>query len=250
ACPWCQLYPKHPEHRFCSVNCTRLAARCAPGLIPLPHHNKLFANVAAQFFEHWKSALNPRLLDIFMINWTKRCQRDFERYRNEVEARGHYKRKGLFAGNEQKRFRCAARACTLGERGNLDPCDSQICELCETICCGFEPHLIDPVSKTCDRNGIGIRLGAGIYTSHASSKADEYAVNRHDPDSSVKAMLVCRVVIGKPYKTQIENPTLRSPPPGFDCVFGKPGWRSEFEEDEYVVYDPDAIRAAYLVLYE
>ncbi|KIJ04838.1 hypothetical protein PAXINDRAFT_94233, partial [Paxillus involutus ATCC 200175] len=169
-------------------------------------------------------------------------------YRNKVEARGYYTREGLSVGNEQKRFRCAARACSLGENGNMFPCDSNQCELCETIRYGFEPHLVR--KREIPWNAEGIRLGAGIYTSHTSSKADEYAVNRHGPNSSVKAMLVCRVVVGNPHNTQREDPTLRSPPPGFDCVFGEPGWQSDFTDDEYVFYDPDAIRPAYLILYE
>jgi hypothetical protein len=98
ACPWCQRHPKHPEHRFCSVSCTRDAARCAPGLFPLSHRSELFVNgesptctlgplltfslaVMAQFFEHWKSASKPRLLDICMITWTEKSEGDFKRYR-------------------------------------------------------------------------------------------------------------------------------------------------------------------------
>ncbi|KAF9240845.1 hypothetical protein BU15DRAFT_45471, partial [Melanogaster broomeanus] len=168
--------------------------------------------------------------------------------RNEVEARGRFEHNGLYAGNEQKRFRCAARACTLGEKGNLYPCNSKICELCETIRCGFQPHL--DRKRRIPLNSAGIRLGAGIYTTRTSSKADEYAVNRHDPNSTVKAMFVCRVVIGKPYETMVENTRFRRPPMGYDSVVGIPGQWSEFTDDEYVVYDPDAIRAAYLIVYE
>ncbi|KAF9221136.1 hypothetical protein BS17DRAFT_279984 [Gyrodon lividus] len=233
ACPQCQVYPKHPEHRFCSLACTHQAARSAPGLIHLPQHHELFDKVATKFLMHWKSVPHPRLLAIFMITWTKKYQMNFEKYRNEVEARCRFKQKGFFSGNEQKRFRCAARACTLGERGNLYPCDSEICELCETICCGFEPYL--DRKRNIPRTGNGIRLGAGIYTSHTSSKADQYAVNRHDPSSTVKAMLVCRVVIGKPYETRREDPMLTRPPAGYDCVFAKPGWWSEFKDDEIFI---------------
>ncbi|KAG8215739.1 hypothetical protein J3R82DRAFT_7633 [Butyriboletus roseoflavus] len=58
-----------------------------------------------------------------------------------VEARGHFTRMGLSPGNEQKRFRSTNRACTLGECGNLFPCHNEACWMCETIRCGFEPHL-------------------------------------------------------------------------------------------------------------
>lgn len=51
-----------------------------------------------------------------------------------------------------------------------------------------------------------------------SSRADDYAVNCHDPSSRSKAMLVCRVVIGRPYEMHHEDPTIRSPPSGYDCV--------------------------------
>lgn len=43
-------------------------------------------------------------------------------------------------------------------------------------------------------------------------------MNVRDPNSSIKAMLVCRVVIGKEYETYQENQAIRSPPRGYDCV--------------------------------
>ncbi|KIJ67180.1 hypothetical protein HYDPIDRAFT_84369 [Hydnomerulius pinastri MD-312] len=248
-CPLCHWFPKHPKHRFCSITCAQAAAQLAPKLIYLSQNHESSMDVAAQFLARWRCqcALYPRLIGIFMITWTEQSQKAFENYRDKVEARGHFEKLGLSAGNEQKRFRCAARACTLGESGNLSPCNNVMCELCETLRYGFGPHL--ERKRNIPQHGNGIRLGAGIYTSHTSSKAAQYAMNRHDPDSGVKAMFVCRAVIGRPYKTKREDPTLEKPPIGYDCVYGKPGWRSQFQDDEYVFYDPDAIRAAYLVLY-
>jgi len=92
------------------------------------------------------------------------------------------------------------------------------------------------------RNGVGIRLGsAGIYTSYSSSsqpcvffcgnkkKKDivgdirPLRQNAHNLNSSVKAMLVCRVVIGNPCVTSREDNAIKQPPLGYDCVFAKPG---------------------------
>ncbi|KAH0835576.1 hypothetical protein J3R83DRAFT_9301 [Lanmaoa asiatica] len=249
ACPQCWRFPKLPDHRFCSIACGRFAARSAPELKYLPPRHKLSIKIATQFMKCWKSVPRPKVLAVYMVTWTESSQSRFEQYsRDAVEARGQFRRIGLSPGNEQKRFRSTVRACTLGERGNLFPCHNEACWMCETIRCGFEPHLERKRSIPWD--GCGIRLGAGIYTSHTSSKADNYAENIHDPNSSIKAMLVCRVVVGNPYVMYQEDQTIRSPPPGYDCVFGKPGWESAFAEDEYVVYNADAVRAAYLVLYE
>ncbi|KAF8551070.1 hypothetical protein OG21DRAFT_1478285 [Imleria badia] len=244
----CLRQPKVPDHRFCSLACGQSAARSAPELKYLLPHHELSIKVATQFIECWKSAPPPTVLGVYMITWTESSQRRFEQYRDAVEIRGQFKRNGFFAGNEQKRFRSTVRACTLGERGNLSPCHNAACWMCETIRWGFEPHL--QRKRDLPWNAGGIRLGAGIYTSHSSFKAHQYAENIHDRNSRINAMLVCRVVIGQPYEMYHENPIIQSPPFGYDCIFGKPGWQSAFTEDEYVVYNADAIRAAYLVLYE
>ncbi|KAF9240847.1 hypothetical protein BU15DRAFT_73705 [Melanogaster broomeanus] len=247
ACPQCQVHPKHPDHRFCSPTRTEITAASGQ-LIPLFRNDETFINIENQFLQHWKAPSRPMLLGILMITWTKKQEKDIRKYKNEVEARGRFQQKGLFAGNEQKQFQCAVRACTLGENKNVSPCTSESCELCETIRCGFQPYLerkrAIPSTSPC-----GIRLGAGIYITFTSSKADEFAVNRHDASSRVKAMFVCCVVVGKPYETKRENTALKSPPAGHDCVVAKPGRWSEFTDDECVVYDADAIRAAYLVVY-
>ncbi|KAG6372556.1 hypothetical protein JVT61DRAFT_7666 [Boletus reticuloceps] len=269
ACPQCQRQPKHPDYRFCSVACGQSAARSAPELKYLYPHHELSVTIATQFMRCWSIGPRPTVLAVYTITWTESSQRSFKQYRDAVEFRGQFKRNGFFPGNEQKRFRSTVRACTLGEGANVSPCYNEACWMCETIRCGFEPHLqrkrsvpsyvsVFPVDSPkavflmvfASRNGPGIRLGAGIYTSHSSSKAAQYAENIHDPESRIKAMLVCRVVIGTPFVTCQEDPTIRSPPLGYDCVYGEPGDHSAFREDEYVVYNADAIRAAYLVLYE
>ncbi|KAI9463863.1 hypothetical protein HD554DRAFT_2026792 [Boletus coccyginus] len=244
ACPQCQRHPKLPDHRFCSVACRQSAARSAPELKYLHPHHELFITIATRFVQCWKLAPRPKVRAVYMITWTESSQRSFEQYsRDAVETRGRFKRMGRFPGNEQKRFRSTVRACTLGERGNLSPCHNEACWVCETI-------QRSVMSSDCHapRNAGGIRLGAGIYTSHTSSKADQYAKNIHDPSSRIKAMLVCRVVIGKPYEMCCEDQTIRGPPPGYDCV-GRIRLPLRVQ-DEYVVYNADAIRPAYLVLYE
>ena len=60
-------------------------------------------------------------------------------------------------------------------------------------------------------------------------------------------MLVCQVVIGKAFKTHRASPDLSGPPFGFQAVNSLPG--IDFEEEEYVIYNSNALHAAYLVAY-
>ncbi|KAG9312511.1 hypothetical protein JVU11DRAFT_6904 [Chiua virens] len=237
--------PTDPHHLFCSITCSQYAALFAPQLKYLPPHHELSIRVVNQFIQRWTSSPCPKVLAVYMTTRTDASRRGFEQYRDAVEARGRFSYMGLSPGNEQKQFRSTNRACTLGECGNVTPCHNQACWMCETIRFGFEPHLLRKRS-----HGVGVRLGAGIYTGYASSKADDYANNSHDPNSTVRAMLVCRVVIGKPYEMYQNDPTFRRPPPGYDSVLGRSIPGSAFTEDEYVVYDADAIRPAYLIVYE
>ncbi|KAF9240846.1 hypothetical protein BU15DRAFT_61176 [Melanogaster broomeanus] len=93
---------------------------------------------------------------------------------NEVEARGHF---------EQKRFRCAARACTLGQNGNVYPCKSEACELCEMIRACFQPHL--ERKREIASKSSGIRLGADLY--YPSIFKDSFFVREYSDRSEAAA---------------------------------------------------------------
>jgi len=61
-------------------------------------------------------------------------------------------------------------------------------------------------------------------------------------------MLLNKVVVGKGCKMTTDNTTLTAPPAGFDSVLAEVGGSLKY--DELVVYNNDAIRPSYLVMYD
>ena len=125
------------------------------------------------------------------------------------------------------------------------------------------------------------RFGKGIYTSSTSSKSVSLALlsfyvnveyrsndySHNDCQSSLKAILLNKVVVGKGCKLLQDNTTLTAPPSGFDSVritllsenhaltaftitkvLAEKGGSLNY--DELVVYTNDAIRPSFLVMYE
>lgn len=84
-----------------------------------------------------------------------------------------------------------------------------------------------------------------------------------DEDSNLRVLLVTRVVVGNPHRLQENATSLVEPPSGYHSVcmtvdslwmaltisqiIGEPGIDLNYEET--VVYDNDAIRPAFLVVY-
>ena len=109
-------------------------------------------------------------------------------------------------------------------------------------------------------------FGKGLYTSSTSSKSDDYASNSGKTSSSNKAILLNKVVVGKGYKVTENATTMTAPPPGYDSVSQTSQQREpqilipsfkvlaekggKLNHDELVIYDNDAIRPSFIVLYE
>jgi len=60
-------------------------------------------------------------------------------------------------------------------------------------------------------------------------------------------MLVNDVVMGRVIKLTKTDTTLTQPPYGYDAVIGEPG--GDLNYDECVVYNNDAIRPSFLIIY-
>jgi len=60
-------------------------------------------------------------------------------------------------------------------------------------------------------------------------------------------MLLNRVVMGSMVKLTANDESLTSPPAGYDSVVGEPG--GDLNYDESIVYNNDAIRPLFLVIY-
>jgi len=89
------------------------------------------------------------------------------------------------------------------------------------------------------------RFGPGIYTSSTSSKSNDYSHN--GKSSSWKAIMLNKVVVGKGYKVKQDKPSLTGPPTGYDSVLAETG--QSLNHDELIVFNEDAIRPAWLVMY-
>ncbi|CCM06411.1 uncharacterized protein FIBRA_08672 [Fibroporia radiculosa] len=76
-------------------------------------------------------------------------------------------------------------------------------------------------------------------------EADNYVKNLASPSCS--ALLLNRVALGRPGRMVHNFTNLTAPPPGYDSVAGEPGFDLNYEE--CVVYNDDAIRPNYLIVY-
>jgi len=91
-------------------------------------------------------------------------------------------------------------------------------------------------------------FGKGIYTSATSSKSDTYTNKGNGGGSPYKAMFLNRVAVGKGQILTAANNSLTAAPAGFDSVIANPG--SGLNYDELIVYNNDAIRPSWLLLYD
>ncbi|KAJ7918515.1 hypothetical protein B0H13DRAFT_1992508 [Mycena leptocephala] len=140
-------------------------------------------------------------------------------------------------GNEQKLWHATRRQCKLGDtKQKLQLCAHAKCSLCQIIRTGYQ-------KKFSLNSGM---FGTGIYSSGTSSKAAGYSENCQA--SKYKAILLNNVVVGRAYETNNAMKGSTAPPKGYDSVCGLPGTTLKY--DETCVYDDDAIRPTYLIMYD
>ncbi|KAJ7725430.1 hypothetical protein DFH07DRAFT_758656, partial [Mycena maculata] len=150
-------------------------------------------------------------------------------------------------GNEQKLWHATSRRCKLGDEGRgLQLCADAKCSLCQIIRTGFKKSFSLDSGMHVESFLTPSRFGKGIYTSTTSSKAAGYSENGRA--SKYKAILLNNVVVGRAYETNEVMVGSTAPPKHFNSVCGLPG--SALKYDETCVYDDDAIRPTYLILYD
>lgn len=204
-------------------------------LIPLEPSDLYYMCIKDQFDRHWEHVgrMRPRVRAIYKVLYLQSELQPFLDYKADVAAA----RNGLVV---RSLFHGTTRACRLGEGShNLVFCELSDCSLCSIIRNSFDVAM-------CGRKNKFSRFGVGIYTTPCSSKADDYVKNL-SPDAKWRVSLLSRVVVGKPKKFRHNRTTLTEPPHGFDSVWGVPG--ADLNYEETVVYDNNAIRPAYLVVY-
>ncbi|XP_035248728.1 protein mono-ADP-ribosyltransferase PARP4 isoform X2 [Anguilla anguilla] len=105
---------------------------------------------------------------------------------------------------------------------------------------GVEHHGID-------RTDLG-NLGGGIYFSDSLSTSLKYS--KPGATDGSRLLLVCRVALGQCKDLCKKDPSLSSAPEGYNSVHGvrrAPAVISDFEDDEYVVYQTDQVQMEYVV---
>ncbi|CAG7848332.1 SubName: Full=Uncharacterized protein {ECO:0000313/EMBL:CCA74101.1} [Serendipita indica DSM 11827] len=214
----------------------------SPGIVEIPSDHPKFSEVAHQFNSKWLHTNNPArpARFIYIILCSEAQNASYNAYRDRVEREGNFIARGRTPGNENRRFHGTTRACLLGDPGNTQLCSITTCGLCGIIRTSFDLKFYK------GKTGWG-RFGCGLYTSATSSKSDSYTTNK--VPSQYKAMLLNKVVVGNGYKLKTDDTTRTAPPSGYHSVLGEPDAAGSLNYDELVVYDNDAIRPAYLIVY-
>eukprot|EP00042_Codosiga_hollandica_P019182 m.58536 g.58536 ORF g.58536 m.58536 type:complete len:203 (-) comp49168_c0_seq2:94-702(-) len=89
------------------------------------------------------------------------------------------------------------------------------------------------------------RLGAGFYFASCSSKSHCYSSGT--TGVAGRALLVCKVALGRQYGTQTEMRGIAEPPSSWHSVHGETG--GSFKNDEFVTYCEDSILPIAVVFY-
>lgn len=140
--------------------------------------------------------------------------------------------------------------------------DSELCELDDRVNEVYLWHgtqvrtglqiAMNDFNLTFAGSGAGTMYGKGLYFTESSTKADEYA--RDEPDGhydGIRALLLCRVCVGKFYYTQGREPTAidKYTAGESDSTLGDRA-KSVNTYREIVVYNEDQVYPEYLVIYE
>ncbi|KDR68590.1 hypothetical protein GALMADRAFT_78358 [Galerina marginata CBS 339.88] len=201
-----------------------------------------FSTIEKNFSKGWKHSNKPKpkVHAVFKILSSDSNLKPYHRYRALVLSSPALRNRTKNPANEQLLFHGTNRFCRLGEDGSrVRLCNLSRCHLCCIIRNSFDV-------RKCGTKNKFRRFGTGIYTTACSSKADDYTLNG-DQSSKFQVQLVSRVVVGNPHKRRQNSTGLTEPPCGHHSVVGEPGVDLNYEET--VVYDNDAIRPAYLVVY-
>jgi len=235
-CIFCREAPTDGVSVFC-ISCHNKALRMAPMIVEVPQDHRKYESVASQFRKKWMQNVKcPEVRAIYKIVGTAASLTKYEQYLNQVEAKHNFASQNKSRGNERRRWHGTTRKCTIGDKGVTTFCSDSSCALCCIMKTSFD------LSRFA-RCGM---FGAGIYTSSTSLKSNGYS--RNGCTSNWKAMLLNKVVVGNGYKMTSSNSSLTEPPAGYDSVLAEAG--AGLKYDELVVYNNDAIRPSYLLMYD
>ncbi|KAF8150097.1 hypothetical protein B0H34DRAFT_732418 [Crassisporium funariophilum] len=211
-------------------------------LLQLPSSDPHFSMLEKKFLKGWKhpKKAKPQIQAIYKILSSDGALKPYHKYRALVSSSPALRGRTNNPANEQLLFHGTNRVCRLAEDGSrVRLCNLPTCHLCCVIRNSFDV-------RKCGTKHKFRRFGTGIYTTACSSKADDYMSNADDLSKS-RVLLVSRVVVGNPHRRRQNATSITEPPCGHHSVVGEPGVDLNYEET--VVYDNDAIRPAFLIVY-
>ncbi|KAF9790464.1 ADP-ribosylation [Thelephora terrestris] len=203
----------------------------------LDSNDESYEKIVHLFQDGWlhKKKSFPHLYRIFRIETAEALIHPYLQYYDSVR-----RVTGKASDIEQLLFHGTFRACALGEtEDNVRLCRLAQCSLCSIIRSSFD-------IERCGTRRNFSRFGQGIYTTKCSSKADDYCSSERS-DLKLRLLLVNTVVVGWQNKCTRNKKSLNNPGTGYHSVLGVPGGDLNYEET--VVYNNDAIRPAFLVVY-
>ncbi|KAF9492342.1 ADP-ribosylation [Pleurotus eryngii] len=211
-------------------------------LVAMKEGDHTYAHLERYFHTGWKHPNKPKpeVHRIFKVVFPEHSLKPFREYRTLIDSQLTSTTLKPLPGNESLMFHGTNRRCQIGdEKGNVMLCSLPECFLCSVLRGSYD------IAKCGSKNRFK-RFGTGIYTSSCSSKADDYVSNIAS-NSHYRVMLVNRVILGNPCIRKTNAIHLTEPPPGYHSVVGLPG--ADLNYEETVVYDNDAIRPAFLIVY-
>jgi len=238
-CVRCKTHPT-TLFNFCGQHCHERAVEKAPIIFQLDDHDPKFEEIRHRFDVSWKDTDKPKptVKLIWKIVMNKQLMDSFFNYRKNVESTRNFTAQRMAPGNECRKWYGLRRDCALGD----DPskyilCSSSQCAVCHIMKNSFKKEIL-----WTKRPG---QYGQGIYSSALSSRADDFTSN--GTMSSNKALMLATVIVGKGLKCTTDRRSYTTAPRGYDSVLSETGTSLAF--DEVVVYDNDAMRPVWLVIY-
>ena len=227
--PWCEDCYQQGLGRTAGLN---IQEKKPTLLKRVEEYSDSFREVLKLFVDRWdrRKSQCPEITAAYFIN-NQLLQTRYNEYKKELMRNGK-------DPNERIHFHGTLLYCNLLS-SNIE-CDNVECGICGIACKGF------------DKNKIGQniprfqRFGCGIYFAPNSSKCHDYTQGSYN----VRAMLVCRVALGKSYVLTHNQASLMAAPPGYDSIYGKNSPEGALNYDEVVVYHTDAVLPTHIIVYE
>ncbi|EGN99231.1 hypothetical protein SERLA73DRAFT_182125 [Serpula lacrymans var. lacrymans S7.3] len=220
---------------------------CPPG-------GRRYNSVVNQFVRSWRHppTQKPRFTRIVRVVQVKppyHLRLRYNKFKSRLEKRGKFSRRRLPKGNERRRWHgtaignCQFLQPNLRRDGHCE--SSRRCIICSIINTGFRKPKPTP--------GRRELFGFGMYFSSTSSKSDDYTGARvlgmAKPAPGVRAILLCKVAVGRACKVRTAQQQRTRAPRGFNSVIGQPGLLPGLNYDELVTYNVAQNTPAFVIVY-